>query len=265
MTWELSFEPFPTTDSPLVLAHTPWDSELLGVEVYEIRVTRYDPSALRLALPGVTSTLVQRGRCMACVKLPTGHVAVTKEFTDAGFYYVETAIEQEIELAELRPLWGARPSNFFLRDAESDDLPALCEIARTGVTKDRFHLDPAIPSVKADQRMAYWVEAAWRNGDNAWLLEDGRSGGALGFFLCREGLNQTVCMSLASVRNEVKHSGVGVVLLEQSLSKLVESGSRRATARSSLNNLEIVQSLSSLGFSIRDASVTLHWHGDVAP
>lgn len=258
MAWELSFRPFPAADSPVELARVPWDSDLLGCEVFELRLPAGAAEAATGPIGLALRELARDGHGLVYAKVPVGQVAVTQALTQAGFYLVEAGIELEVELDRLRPAWGDRELSLPVRLAEESDLATLRSIARTGLTKDRYHLDPNVSRDRADERIASWVERGWRDGETTWLFEHPDAASAVGFFQFRDWPRETAYMSLASVQESYRQSGLGMVIVEQSLTRLRDAGYRRAVARSSLNNLDVVQMCSALGFTLRDAWYTLH-------
>lgn len=262
MAWELDFRRFPPPDGPLAVAEVPWDSELFGFPIYELRCPEAFPDKLAEMTSRLLPTLSPGQRALAYVKLPVGDVERMRALTAAGFYLVEAGLEYELELDRMRPVWGDRPSGLQMRLGRAEDLPTLQALASGGLANDRYHMDRRVPAERADLRFERWVEYAIRDGDVTLLFESERDGEAIGFVQYRPEPRQTAYMSLISVRESYKHSGLGMIMMEAALRACGAHGFRRVTARSTLNNTDVVRMCSAFGFQITRASYTLHWFRD---
>jgi ribosomal protein S18 acetylase RimI-like enzyme len=261
--WELQFEDYPGQSPALRWARVPWDSELFELAVVELQTLDHSPTLLATHLPGLLERLRSEQVGLAYVRLPVGEVDPLRVFTEHGFYLVEVGLELALELKQLRRPWGDRPTGMRVRVAEVKDLAVLREIACTGLSATRYHIDPAIPRDKANLRIENWVERGLKDGDPTWFYESESSGEPIGFFQYRRWPDQVAYMSLASVREKYQGMGLGMIMVENALAACREEGQLTAVAKTSLNNQDAVYMCLALGFQIRQSSYTLHWMPDV--
>lgn len=253
----LTYRPYPDAGSPLQAALIPWDSELFGFPCWDVRAVGEVSPALAAALSAFVAERKAGGECLLVSKAPTRDVAWSRILTSCGFYPVETMLEITLPLARLAPVATARGAA--LRPATADDLDAILEIAGSAFHDDRFHLDPALQSEKADQRYRGWVERGFASGEPVFVYEDTRRGAILGFYHIRELPNATVDLSLAAVHPSCQGTGIGALMYQAVLEECRRRGQQTAVTRIAINNLPVANLFFRLGFTIREAVLTFHW------
>ena len=172
---------------------------------------------------------------------------------------MEVGIELFLELDALRRRWQDRATGMRVRTAEQTDVATLCEIARTGLSATRYHMDPALSRDRANRRFENWVERGLRDGDRTLIYETSEAEEPIGFFQYRVWSNDVAYMSLASVREKYRGLGLGMIMVEDALVRCRDEGFRTATAHTSLNNKDAAYMCFALGFQIRSATCNLHW------
>jgi L-amino acid N-acyltransferase YncA len=186
-------------------------------------------------------------------------VAAGRVLTNNGFYPVETTIEMRLPLSRLTPIASHQSEQLCLRPAKEADLPRMITIAGSAFSADRLHIDPNLPSEKADQRYAHWIELGFRAGEPVFVVEDTQNAQVVGFFHMRETAPTTIDLSLAAVDNNHQKTAAGVFMYQATLLECQSKGYRIATTRVSANNINVLNLHLRLGFAIRSAVVTLHW------
>ncbi len=264
MPFSLTWQPFPAPDGPLTHARVPWDSELFGFPVYEIRCGDAAPGVLDARLPAGLAGLAG-APCLAVAGLRPDAVAQAAVLTRHGFYPVETILTIELPLHRFRPLAGGRFRAVRFRPASAADLPALEAIARGAFATDRFHLDPHLPPGKADARYARWIRTSFEAGEDLFVLEAFGGESLLGFVLARRPAPGTYDVTLAATDPRLRHSGAGLALYQAMLAESVRRGIRRVLASISINNLDSLKVAERLGFTALNATAKFHWFRGPSP
>lgn len=260
MRFALAFEEFPKGGRNLRYANVPWDTAIFGLPVYELACEAKDPGDLASPLDRLLSVLAGDRATLVYTKVSTERVALVRLLVARGFYPVETTVELSLPLARLQPIAPERTDPIRLRPANKDDLPGLVALARRAFWADRFHLDTNLPPGKADERYAFWIEDGLRHGDLVFVYEDPRGPSVLGFAQLRLTAPRAVHLSLAAVAPAFWGTGIGPLMYQAILKECRAKDSLVATARISMNNLDIVNLLARLGFVFRKADITLHWY-----
>lgn len=259
MPFTLTFELFPPPNGPLGYAYVPWDSELYGFPFYELRCGDLLPEVLGGYLSSWLSGLADDRACLVYSRIPTKAVAVSRVLTNHGFYPVETTMDTYLRLSRFSPIVSGQSEKLRLRPATEPDLPWIITIAGSAFSTDRLHIDPNLPSEKADQRYAHWIELGFRAGETVFVLEDTQNARVIGFFHIREAAPKTIDLSLAAVDKDYQQTTAAILMYQTVLTECRTKGYQIATARISLNNINVVNLYLRLGFAIRSAVITLHW------
>jgi len=259
MSFTLTYAGFPLPDGPLKIAPIPWDSALLDFPVFEVNCVQTPLDALDRHLPAWLSGLPKDRAVLAVAKISPDAVAEAAALAQNGFYPVETMLEFELLLARLTPVIKRQSTHLQLRMATPADLAPVTIIAQSAFAADRFHLDPNVPRDKADLRYAHWVENSFRAGDPVFILEDTDRKEAIGFVQARETAPQTMDITLGAVRKHLQNSGAGVLMYQELFLALRARDFKRAITRVSINNLRGIKLTLRLGFTVRAATVAMHW------
>lgn len=253
MAFSLDLKPHPGPGGPLSWARVPWDSDALGLEVFEIRFED-DAVAVERHLPSLLPQL----RGLVVARVAVGQARVARVLSAHGFYAIETTFELSLPLARRDSAKPVRfPAGFQLREAVASDREPIVEIARRAFDNDRYHLEPSIASARADARMAGWVERALDEGDPVFVLAD-REGRALGFFHVRPDAEGGLDLSLAAVAPELKRVGLGPLLYAAVLDEGRDRGFRTAYTRIAAQNLDVLNVYAHLGFQFLRSLMCFH-------
>ena len=257
MRFGLSFEES-SEGSALSCARVPWDSDLLGLDVVEMRVREPDPEAAARALRDWLAASAPQPPFLLVLRTDPADVALGEAVGRLGFYPVELSYELSLPLRRLgaiAPGWRPRAR---LRRAEGRDLSALQDIARSAFRADRFHRDPHIPAATADGRYASWIAEGMTAGEPIFVYENERTSEVLGFFHLRESGERSIDISLAAMHPRFQGTGLGAAMYEAALSESRDLGYDSATTRISAANLDVVNVFARLGFTFCRARLT--WH-----
>lgn len=259
MVFTLTWESFPPPNGPLRWARIPWDSDLFGFPIFELRCADAAPERLTPHLSAWLAQLPTDADCLAAAKIAPQAIALGQTLTQHGFYPVETILELHVVLARYTPVLSRAPAHAVYRPATAADLPACIAIAQSAFAHDRYHLDPHLPRAPADRRFALWIERGFRAGDFVYALEDTRRDAVVGFAHYREGQPGAIDLMLGAVNPALQNAGFGVMIYQSTLEECRKRGYKTARVKVSLNNLNSVKPFVRLGMTIRDAESVFHW------
>jgi ribosomal protein S18 acetylase RimI-like enzyme len=268
VSFDLEFSAFPTAaEAALSYALVPWDSDLFGLAIYELRC-QGAPVDVGRVLPKWRAEVIERavGPSFAFSRVQPSDLELIEVLSRSGFYAAETTLNISLPLKRFRSLLADATGRARLRAAEPADLATVRALAEETFTADRFHLDPHLPSAQADRRYGQWVERGYEAGDPLFVYEsvpaDGAEPEIMGFYLVRGEPGGEVDLSLAGVAGRYRRGGVGALMYEAVLRACIDLGYRVASSNVSTNNLDVVNLFTRLGFGVRSAQLTLHlYHG----
>lgn len=174
-----------TPSGLLAVAPLPFDTDLFGrqtARVVALVATGASPQQVAYALlTRLQESLPTLETLHAKVSLDAGHELRALE--QAGLRTMAGWIDYGRTLADLEE--QPPPTEIVVRLAEESDVPALEEIAGEAFTFDRFHADPRLPNVLADELHRRWVRNSVVQGlaQCVWVAED-EKGAPAGFLTC---------------------------------------------------------------------------------
>lgn len=249
----LDFHPYPGMAGVLAEAEVPWDTDLYGLPVVELRCVGPATEVAR-ALPPWRAL---RRPAFVQTRVAPDDLATVEALCANGFYPAETTLDLSLPLRRLRPLDVRAADRPRLRRAGPADVAALAAIASETFHADRFHLDPHLPSERSDARYAGWVERGFAAGDPLYAYETA-AGEPVGFYLVRGEPGAEVELSLAGVTPRHRGTGLGAMMYSDMLVLCRDEGYRAAVTSVSANNLDVLNLFIRLGFAVRAARLTLH-------
>ncbi len=255
----LSFTAYPRAGGPFGYALVPWDAEIFGFPVYELRITETRAGEILTALREWLASLPAHDDCLVYSKVATGQVALWGAVAACGFYPVETILDLSKRLDRESPPAAWFHDRLVLRPATAADLPAIAAIARDAFRTDRFHLDPNLDPERADERYERWARRGFDDGEIVLALEDRQAQRLVGFYQLREIAPETVDLALLAIEPRGQRSGLGAEMSRAAFELCRAHGYQAIVTRVSTNNLASVNLHIRLGFSVVTAAMTLHW------
>jgi ribosomal protein S18 acetylase RimI-like enzyme len=236
-------------------ARVPWDSELFGVDVYELRrvslTNAVDTARLIDSVKSIPSKL---GASICCLRLEPEQGQESFIFQKAGFLFVEYSLKLiQRSLATFRPLARSMP----LMSASPSSVPALLEIGRTAFTEERMCRDDRFPQDIVAARYANWIRNSMENGKDTVLVSAAVSP-PHGFVIVREAGSEAQFI-LAAIAPELRGSGIGALLISSAVEHMKNAGSKTGTTTVSSNNIPVLRVWESLGFIVQRGEQVLHW------
>jgi L-amino acid N-acyltransferase YncA len=259
MPFILNFIEYPQPEGLFCYARVPWDSDLFGFPIYELRITHAGAGDMAKALQEWLASLPATQNCLVYNKVNTAHVSLLGAVTECGFYPMETILDLSARLVSALPPLAWPFDSLVLRHANREDLTAISRIARNSFRTDRFHLDPNLDPERADERYARWVARAFDDGEIVLALEDRRAQRLVGFYHLRETVRATVDLALLAIDPACHRRGLGTAMSRAAMELCRMRGYRSIVTRVSTNNLASLNLHTRLGFSIVGAVMTMHW------
>jgi RimJ/RimL family protein N-acetyltransferase len=259
-TFVLDFQPLPGATNAARYAAVPWDSEILGIRVYELQLGGDVPASAEGTIRDWLEELRRGDACLVHAAVDQTHVSALELLAANGFYPVESALALEMGLASVRsPAPGGHP-NVRLRPTAGPDVDRLCRIAATAFWADRFHLDPHVSDDAANRRYFRWLQRAYEEGETLFTYERTDTGEAIGFYLVRPVTDALVDLTLVALDPTETGRGLGSVLYRLVLDECAAMGFLRAQTRTVAHNLPALNILTALGFAVTSARIGMHWH-----
>lgn len=255
MAFALNYQPLDAA-LPVRVAQVPWDSEALGLDVWDVDAGTTEPTALSPVLANFVAGLT--GPSLVVARAPIDDVARHMALTACGFYPVEATLEPQVGLRFVTPVASRLPEGLVVRPGTVADLALLTPLAMSAFVSDRFHLDPNLDNAAADARYAGWLQRALQAGDTVWVLAEAATDRACGFFHVRPVDAKTIGLMLAAVDAPRRLVGAGPALYQQVLERCRDAGFRFARTKISLANPDALDIYAKLGFRLGPAQLTFH-------
>jgi hypothetical protein len=241
----------------------PWDTEIFGFPVGTY--TPGDPAAIERDVRDVSERLAAWAAARD-VEL----VSCTVAADDRGWRAVLpelafTVVEQTVRIRLRLQAFSAPPPTTPVRLAGPDDVDQIEEIAGHAFRHGRYHADPRFSPELADRRYRYWVRSTLRSNDpldRVYVL--GHPGTVKGFFQLRLNENRAD-VGIIAVRKALQGSPAGPDLVIGTQLALKADGVRWIVSKVSAANLGLLNLVTHLGYRLRTAEATFHWHAPNAP
>ena len=219
-----------------------WLAERLGRPAFTVREPSADEQLPADLAPGFYQA-----------RVPCERVEVVRALAARGFYVASTGIT----LARA-PGAEAGDDGAPVRDADPERDGALLALAERAFTRDRFHLDPAIPGELADAVKREWVASYLRGDRGEQLLVAEADGAPVGFLaVIRSGGARVI--DLIAVREDGRGAGAGAALVRRFLAES-EGSCEEVRVGTQAANPRATRFYESLGFRTVDSAHDMHLH-----
>jgi GNAT superfamily N-acetyltransferase len=231
-----------------------WLSERFGHPVFGLDSSQ---PAERM-LTELREELAGRRTASYQAKIPAARVELVHALGALGFRVVSVTIT----LRRRPPEFEQEQPGVGIGEARSELAGALANLAEAAVTRDRFHLDPAIPDRVARRVKRDWVANCVTGGRCEGVLVAAEDDVPLGFLAVtagRRGDEHVRVIDLMAVAAESRGRGVGGALVKRFLDDSrgtcdhVRVGTQAA-------NPEAIRFYQGMGFFVEEAAYDLHLH-----
>ena len=259
----LEFVSLPVEGLGVEFAFVPWDSELLGAAVGELRLgTLAGDRELTATAAALREALAERAVRLCVARIPTGEPRLQALLQLAGFFYIETALQFTTRLSRHT---GPPPAGMTVTVGTLADEELLSEEAATAFHHARFSPDLRLPPDLGSRRYERWLVDALRSEwKSVYLCKLGTT--LAGFVVWsrrsrKEGAEalREARFELGSVTPPFQRGIMAPRVLESFLRASREEGFNRVTTQACSNNLGVLRLWIGLGAQVREAHAVFHW------
>lgn len=217
---------------PEIFKKSPWDSDVFGVDAYEITDVSRETLELAARIPGHYTVRV-------------APLVSKRLLQDYGFYYCDTLVEPY-----------CTPERFIAFDdngvtvSRDVDLEALLAICHGAFCHDRFHRDFNMDAALADRRYDRWLVQLHVAGQVYGLSHQSELAG----FIAVEGDR----LILHAVTELLRNRGLAKYLWTPVCRSLFDQGYGELSSSVSASNLAVVNLYATLGFRFRNPTDIYH-------
>lgn len=234
----------------------PWDTEILGVPVAQIRELQvHDAKQAAHDYAEFTQWCARHGIALCSCRLPAERMTDSLFLQDRGFRF--------IELNYLPRLTGMQAIQFPESDiqvlpAAAVDRELLADMAGQVLRYGRFHQDPRIDPALGDRRYRTWMTSAFTRPVQR-VLKCVLAGEIVAFFVV-EHPEPTHCFwSLVGLAPGLQGKGLGKRVWRAVLSQHRRDGIDTVSTSISSHNVAVFNLYVALGFRFPQPAMTLQW------
>ena len=190
-------------------------------------------------------------------RLPSNDTVLSKQASEAGFYFIEQSIEPFVDLTK----WDrSRYEDLFipLINADDSNIADAIDIANSSFHDLRFHRDLSIAHELANFRYRKWLENSYKRGDFVSLSMC--NGEVAGFILWRLYGDQMASINLNCVREAYQGKGLGKSLFASCVEQCRLMGAKMVVSGISSANLPSFNACVRSGFLFRNPTVVFHYN-----
>lgn len=237
----------------------PWDSSLFDFPVAQIsRLEVFDSEKFDGEFKRIFSWQKSNGLRLISCRLQ--HQCLPESFLleRNDFRFIEMVLHPTI--ADLQTRCDFGNTGLDVDIAEPEEVEQCRQAAARSFTHERFHLDPRLDSTAANQRYAWFVEAAQRSSDQQLMVvREGQQ--VVAFFITEERENHLFYWHLTSVLPEFAGKGYGYRAWLAMLSAHRDNGGCQVVTTISARNTAVLGLYAKLGFRFLPPDMTFHWYG----
>lgn len=205
----------------------------------------------RIAVDGVVGHALDEPRGFYFSRVATSDIRAANALAAIGFRIVDTGVILECAMD------GDKSQGTCARMAVPDDRDAVMAIARDGFRYSRFHLDPEIPTVLANEIKAQWAGNFFRGqrGDHMIVAEAGNE--VAGFLQILRTIDGAAVVDLIAVGSPWRGRGLGSAMIKWAAAHVKQSRMRVGTQTANVGSLRFYENL---GFRTVSSAYVMHLH-----
>jgi ribosomal protein S18 acetylase RimI-like enzyme len=180
-----------------------------------------------------------------------------------GFGLVDIRVTLECLMTNLpEPAHSGPPAGVSLRPVQSDDLPGLQAMARTGHKDTRFFSDSHFPRQRAEDLYSTWITLESQGRAQTVWVAASAANQPLGYVSCHlDAVRQEGQIGLVGVSPEARGRGVGRSLVLAALGWYRSQGAHKVTVVTQGNNQAAQRLYQQCGFLSRELQLWYHkWY-----
>ena len=239
----------------LECALVPWDSEIFGFPVAQIR--RFDlgegarpAEVLDVFDAWCTSHDV---RLVSC-RLDHLQLRESMALEERGFRFIEMVYGPRFDSFGAI---AAPKHDLQVAEATPADVARIEDVAYSAFTTGRFLLDDRLAPELSRRRYATWVRNSFASPEHT-VLKAEADGDLVGFLIVEQRPDQSVYWHLTAIAPDWQGKGIGMSLWQTMLIRHRTEGATFVETTISGHNLPIINLYARLGFSFASAQMTFH-------
>ncbi len=190
----------------------------------------------------------------ADVKVPVTAVASADAARHLGFSLIDTNLQFAMPLSDVPKI--SMPGLMF---ATPDMAEAVGEIAATSFSDDRFHRDPAIPNLVADELKRCWATNFFAGKRGDWMVVACVGERPVGFLQLLRMPGGGLLIDLIGVLAGERGRGFARAMIAFARQNCGCSG--EAVVGTAIANARSIRLYENMGFRLRGAQYVFHYHG----
>lgn len=226
-----------------------WDTRFFGRRIARVTQAALTNGILEAALEWCRQ---ERISCLYYLA-PSGDIESIHLAEASGFNLVDIRLTFELRTNSIQP----QEEFAQIRPVQTDDIPALMEIARMSFQNTRFFNDRNFPTEQSEKLYMTWIEQSCKGYAQAVWVACTASDTPIGFITCHL-KEKTGQIGLVGIHPDHHQQGWGGKLVSQALNLFASTGCTSVIVVTQGNNLSAQRLYQKCGF--HTASVELWYH-----
>jgi RimJ/RimL family protein N-acetyltransferase len=240
----------------LITAHSSWDSIAFERKVEVLQeLTISDYANFEREAHSAIQALSADGVSLVTARISSSRTHDLQKLQNVGFCVVETTFSP----AFIGGLGDTIPSEFVVRNANSQDLQAIMMVAHEAFTVSRFHNDPYIPDAMANRRYENWVKSTASSESQELLSIVNANDELVGFFIS-ETTDHEAYWHLTALARPFRGRGLAAEVWKTVMQFQSQLGVTSFRTTISGANIRVVNLYPRLGFRLENPQTSLHLH-----
>ncbi len=223
--------------------------EILGIPSYRVQ------KPLKLNSDQFAKTL---GKSFLYAKTSCSNQAELSHLETLGFQVIERNVTLKQEVGYDFEIGSDQNARYRIGKAKADDRKYVEEIARKNFTFDRFHLDPKISNIFADEIKKQWSGNFFlgKRGDS--MVVASEKNRPVAFLLLLFGQKEII-IDLIAVDSKHRNNGLAKKMIN--FSKSNNGFSKNFLVGTQASNIPSLKLYKKMGFQKINTQMVLHYHG----
>jgi ribosomal protein S18 acetylase RimI-like enzyme len=256
MQFDIDIESIRTPALHLEYHLVPWDSEIIGSPVAQIRELRVcDPAAAAHDYQTFVDWRERHGVQLCSCRLPAERLVDSMFLEAHDFRFIELNYLPRLTNLQARHF---AETNIVIVPADQSDRELLADMAARTLRHGRFHQDPRIDAALGDRRYRVWMTNAFDRPQQQ-TLKCLLDGAIVGFFVVEQPAADHCFWSLVGLAPGLQGQGLGKRVWNAMLRYHRSAGIQIVSTSISSLNVAVFNLYVSLDFRFPAPSVTLQW------
>ena len=240
----------------LITAHSSWDSIAFERQVEVLQgLTISDYANFEREAHSAIKALSADGIALLTARISSSRTRDLEQLQNVGFRVVETTFSP----AYVGRLGATNESEFVVRNATSQELQAIMNVANEAFTVSRFHNDPYIPAAMANRRYENWVKSTSSSETQELLSIVNANDELVGFFISETTDNEAY-WHLTALARPFRGRGLAADVWKTVMQFQSQLGVTSFRTTISGANMPVVNLYPRLGFRLENPQTSLHLH-----